>query len=86
MTQGGAISRAQSAYGDGDYAKCLYHLDRAETYGPYSDVASARLSFQRGLCLEASGRKAEANAVYQNVARKYPDSDWASQARARSQS
>jgi TolA-binding protein len=84
MTQKGTLSRAQSAYSDGNFDKCLARVARAESYGDYSEIQNARLSFQRGLCLEGAGRKAEAMAVYKALILKYPRTDWAAQARARS--
>jgi hypothetical protein len=83
-TQKGALSRAQGAYDDGEFEKCLSHVTRAESYGEHSELTNARLSFQRALCLEGAGRKAEAIEVYRNLMQKHPDSDWAAQARARS--
>jgi tetratricopeptide (TPR) repeat protein len=85
MTQKGAISRAHNAYEDAKFEKCLDTLARAESYGNYSELENARISFQRGLCLEGAGRKAEAIAVYKNLIIKYPQTDLAAQARARSE-
>jgi tetratricopeptide (TPR) repeat protein len=83
MTQKGAISRAHNAYEDAKFEKCLARLEQAESYGSYSELQNARISFQRGLCLEGAGRKSEAMAVYKNLIIKYPQTDMAAQARAR---
>lgn len=81
--QSGALSRAQSSFKEKDYHACLARLSEAESYGDFSESANAQISFYRGLCLEGQGRKAEAAAVYQNLIRKYPNSDWSAQAQAR---
>lgn len=83
MTQKGALSRAEGAYAEGKFDKCLSHVTRAEGYGEHSDITAAQLSLQKGVCLEGAGRKAEANAVYDNLIRKHPNSDPAAQAKAR---
>lgn len=81
--QRGALSRAQSAYGKKEFQKCLAHVDRSESYGNYSDAMNARLSFQKGLCLEGAGRKAEAVAIYRRLIERFPNTDWSAQAKAR---
>jgi len=82
-SQKGALYWAQGSYKKGDYQACLEELGRAEAYGDFSEAVNAEISFYKGLCLEGRGRKAEAEAVYQNLIKKYPNSDWSAQARAR---
>jgi TolA-binding protein len=86
MTQKGAVSRAEKAYGKNEYQTCLKHLSRAESYGKHSEVVSAQVLFNRGLCLEGLGRKPEAVAVYKTLIESYPNSSLSVQAKARIES
>jgi len=86
LSQTGAVSRAEKAYGKNEYQTCLRHLSRAESYGKHSDVVSAQLLFNKGLCLEGLGRKAEAVAVYKTLVESYPSSSLSVQAKARIES
>jgi tetratricopeptide (TPR) repeat protein len=83
MSQSGALYQAQKSYQEADYEMCLTKLSQAEGYGEYSESVSSEISFYRGLCLERAGRKSEAVAVYQNLIRKYPQSNGAAQAQGR---
>ena len=83
MSQSGALYQAQKSYQEADYETCLTKLSQAEGYGEYSESVSSEVSFYKGLCLERAGRKSEAVAVYQNLIRKYPQSNGAVQAQGR---
>jgi hypothetical protein len=83
ISQKGALSQAQRAYHKADYETCLIKLSQAEGYGEFSEPVSTEISFYKGLCLEGSGRKREAVAVYQNLTRNYPTSNGAVQAQER---
>ena len=83
MSQSGAVSRAEKAYGKKEFDTCLRHLNRAESYGKYSDVVSAQVLFDRGLCLDGLGRKAEAVASYRTLIESYPSSTLSAQAKVR---
>ena len=83
MSQSGALYQAQKSYQEADYETCLAKLSQAEGYGEYSESVSSEISFYRGLCLERAGRKSEALAVYQNLNRRYPQSNAAAQAQGR---
>lgn len=78
-----ALHFGMESYKKRDYEGCLVELGRADGYGKHSEATSAQISFYRGLCLEGAGRSAEAVAVYQNLIRNYPNTDWAAQAKAR---
>jgi hypothetical protein len=83
MSQHGALYQAQRSYQEADYETCLTKLSQAEGYGEYSESVSSEISLYRGLCLERTGRNPEAVVVYQNLIRKYPQSNGAAQAQGR---
>lgn len=83
MSQSGALYQAQKSYQEANYETCLTKLSQAEGYGEYSESVSSEISLYRGLCLERAGRNPEAVAVYQNLMRKYPQSNGAAQAQGR---
>jgi tetratricopeptide (TPR) repeat protein len=83
MAQKGAVSKAGKAYEKNEYQVCLRHLNRAESYGNYSEVVSAQVLFNRGLCLEGAGRTNEAVSVYKVLITNYPNSSLTGQAMAR---
>jgi hypothetical protein len=82
-TQRGALSQARKAYTKGGYADCVMIVDRAATYGDFSEVLNAQMIFYRGLCLDGMGRAAEAKMMYRRVITKYPTSPFSDQAAAR---
>lgn len=82
-TQRGALSQARKAYAKGDYTDCVTIVDRAATYGNFSEVSDAQIIFYRGLCLDGMGRTAEAKMMYRRVITKFPASTFADQAAAR---
>lgn len=83
IAQKGALIGVRKAVNKQDYAACLENLSEAESYGDFSEQENAQISFYRGFCLEGLGRQPEAAAVYQRLIEKYPDTDWAAQARGR---
>ncbi|MBL8519073.1 MAG: hypothetical protein JNK75_00245 [Betaproteobacteria bacterium] len=81
--QRGALIKANKAIASQNYQECLHHLSSGETLGEYPEGIHAQVTFQKGICLEGLGRKAEAYALYRSLIARHPDSDWTAQAKAR---
>jgi len=82
LAQQGAITGAHKAYGRGDYVKALAQLSGAEKYTTPSAEVQAEILFLRALCWEKLSRLADANGLYEHIVQKFPESQYAAQARA----
>lgn len=81
--QNQAIEFAQNSLDHDRYQSALRHLHRAEHYGKFSPDAQAEIIFLRGQAYEGLGRLSEAITSYKYVIAKFPDTQFAYQAKER---
>jgi outer membrane protein assembly factor BamD (BamD/ComL family) len=83
-----SLDRAYLAYNQGDCARSMVELSRAERLSRSSSRSSSRhlqpeISLLRGQCLERQRLFVDAVQTYQFITSQYPASEYAFRARAR---
>lgn len=82
-SQSGNLVRASGRYQDGNYAGTIELSDFILAQGPVTPEIGAQAGLLKASSLERMGRRSEAIAVYEYVAKTYRDSPTGAQARGR---
>jgi hypothetical protein len=81
--QSASMLRARAGLNDQRYEYTLKRLAEAESFNETSPALKAEISYMKGVCYEALGRRNDAVGMYRFTAEQYSSTQFAYQARER---